>query len=156
MIEFNMILPTSVVLRKKKYKKQNVVLNLNTYRNTHHLKLNDMKKDYARSLLPEIMKVKLEINRLMVELKNATKWYELTYTITSKDKKKFDISNHCSIIDKFTCDAIVKHGFMKDDSFEHLKRVNYVFGGVTGERTCTLNLKIHINNMNNNEIEQQR
>ena len=36
----------------------------------------------------------------------------------------------CSIIDKFTCDALVKAGVLADDSYDEIDKVVYKFGGV--------------------------
>lgn len=54
----------------------------------------------------------------------------LTYTYYAKTKRRLDVSNPCSIIDKFTCDALVKANVLKDDSFKQIKEVIYKFGGI--------------------------
>ena len=51
----------------------------------------------------------------------------------AKTKRRIDISNPCSIIDKFACDALVKAGVLKDDSFEQVNQVIYKFGGFDKE-----------------------
>jgi hypothetical protein len=66
---------------------------------------------------------------------------KFTYTITSANQRKFDVANMLSVIDKFTCDALVKWGFLPDDNWQYLKEVVYKFGGVTGERVCTLEVE---------------
>ena len=40
------------------------------------------------------------------------------------------MSNPCSIIDKFTCDALVKAGVLEDDSSKQIKKVIYKYGGI--------------------------
>tara|TARA_R100000541_G_scaffold56081_1_gene65309 strand:- start:448 stop:696 length:249 start_codon:yes stop_codon:yes gene_type:complete len=72
----------------------------------------------------------------MPELKELSRFTEpvtLTYTYYAKTKRRIDISNPCSIIDKFTCDALVKAGILKDDSFKQVNKVVYKFGGLDKE-----------------------
>ena len=40
------------------------------------------------------------------------------------------MSNPCSIIDKFTCDALVKAGVLEDDSSKQIKQIIYKYGGI--------------------------
>ena len=51
-------------------------------------------------------------------------------------------TNPCSIIDKFTCDALVKAEIIEDDSFKQIKKVSYIFGGVDKHNPrCELTIK---------------
>mgnify|MGYP003643022301 CR=1 FL=1 len=64
---------------------------------------------------------------------NLNNYRNAYYTYYSKTKRRIDISNPCSIIDKFACDALVKAGIIKDDSFEQVQAVVYKFGGFDKE-----------------------
>ena len=69
----------------------------------------------------------------MPRLKDFDRFTEpvsLTYTYYARSNRRLDISNPCSIIDKFTCDALVKAEILEDDSFKQIKEVVYKFGGV--------------------------
>ena len=107
-------LPLEVYYTKNK----KFILNLNNYRNAHYRVLASAKKIYAENLVDRI----------------SYPMYEepvvLTYTYYAKTKRRLDVSNPCSIIDKFTCDALVKANVLKDDSFKQIKEVIYKFGGI--------------------------
>tara|TARA_R100001443_G_scaffold30249_5_gene43844 strand:- start:9256 stop:9633 length:378 start_codon:yes stop_codon:yes gene_type:complete len=112
------ILPLEVYYSKNK----KFILNLNNYRNAHYRILSNSKKIYTDNLIPELK-----------ELSKFNEPVTLTYTYYAKTKRRIDISNPCSIIDKFTCDALVKAGVLKDDSFEQVNKVVYKFGGFDKE-----------------------
>ncbi|WP_065647683.1 hypothetical protein [Pantoea eucrina] len=112
-----MSLPLSVALSSK----SKFILNLNQYRNTHYLSLNRAKVAFGELVqeaiagLPAMARVRL------------------TYTVYPKNKQMFDISNVCSVVDKFFCDALVGAGKLPDDNYAHLAQVNYRFGAVDKE-----------------------
>lgn len=94
------------------------ILNLNVYRNTHYRSLNNMKIKYKELILP-----------YLVGLPNFTK-IEITYTLYPKTRRLCDVSNVCSVVDKFFCDALVEAGKIKDDNYLHLPNIHYQFGEV--------------------------
>lgn len=96
--------------------KRKFILNLNNYRNTHYQALGVAKKKYKDFIwytLPDI------------KYNNPVR---LTYTIYPK--RKCDIANVGSIVDKFACDALVEKGIISDDDFDHVVEVSYRFGGL--------------------------
>lgn len=95
-----------------------MVLNLNQYRNAHYFKLNNSKTSYKA-----IMKTQIE--QLPVFNKVS-----ITYTVFFGSKRKTDISNVCSIVDKYFCDALVELGKLPDDNYDYIKEVIYKFGGI--------------------------
>jgi|TARA_B110000285_G_C15114841_1_gene613440 hypothetical protein len=118
-------LPLEVYYSKNK----KFILNLNNYRNAHYRILSSAKKIYAENLVDRISYPMYE------------EPVRLTYTYFAKSKRRLDVSNPCSVIDKFTCDALVKAGVLEDDSFEHIKEVVYKFGGIDKERPrCELEI----------------
>jgi len=131
--------PTFTILPRVKVKDKVLQCNLNVYRNTHHRTLAAWKIKFAEDLQPELDRWKKEFGYLLTFDKSLFKM-RLVYTITAANKRKFDINNFVSIIDKFTSDCLVKNGFMKDDDFNNLTSVEARFGGITGERTCTLEI----------------
>tara|TARA_R110000803_G_scaffold63771_1_gene124485 strand:+ start:252 stop:641 length:390 start_codon:yes stop_codon:yes gene_type:complete len=109
------VLPLEVYYSKKK----KFILNLNNYRNAHYRILSSAKRIYTDDLVPR--------------LKVFTSFSEpvsLEYTYYARSNRRLDISNPCSIIDKFTCDALVKAEIIEDDSFKQVVEVVYKFGGV--------------------------
>ena len=108
-------LPLEVYYSKKK----KFILNLNNYRNAHYRVLSISKSLYSDNLVPRLK-----------DFDRFTEPVSLTYTYYARSKRRLDISNPCSIIDKFTCDALVKAEILEDDSFKQIKEVVYKFGGV--------------------------
>lgn len=105
-------LPLSVMSGKEKF-----ILNLNNYRNAHYQTLNKAKVNY---------KAAINVEGLEPVKGSVT----LTYIYYHGDRRKVDISNPCSVIDKFACDALVEYGILPDDNCDIVKRVMYVYGGV--------------------------
>ena len=119
-------LPLEVYYTKNK----KFILNLNNYRNAHYRTLASAKKIYADNLVDRISHPKYEEPVV------------LTYTYYAKSKRRLDVSNPCSIIDKFTCDALVKAGVLEDDSSKQIKQVIYKYGGIDKENPrCELVIK---------------
>ena len=100
-------------------KKKKFILNLNNYRNAHYRVLSISKSLYSDNLVPRLK-----------DFDRFTEPVSLTYTYYARSNRRLDISNPCSIIDKFTCDALVKAEILEDDSFNQIKEVVYKFGGV--------------------------
>ena len=119
-------LPLEVYYSKNK----KFILNLNNYRNAHYRILSNAKKIYADNLVNRISYPKYEEPVV------------LTYTYYAKSKRRLDVSNPCSIIDKFTCDALVKAEVLEDDSSKQIKQVIYKYGGIDKENPrCELVIK---------------
>jgi len=108
-------LPLEVYYSKKK----KFILNLNNYRNAHYRVLSISKRLYSENLVPRLK-----------GFDRFTEPVSLTYIYYARSKRRLDISNPCSIIDKFACDALVKAEILEDDSFKQIKEVVYKFGGV--------------------------
>jgi hypothetical protein len=118
MREFTIKLP--IYLETGVRKKRKHYLNLNLYRNTPFHQNNSLKramKDVIFPLVPEEF--------WGIKLQN----YEIDYELYLPNRLKRDISNVLSIVDKFSCDALVDCGVLQDDNYEHLKKVTYRFGG---------------------------
>ena len=119
-------LPLEVYYTKNK----KFILNLNNYRNAHYRILSNAKKIYAENLVDRISHPKYEEPVV------------LTYTYYAKSRRRLDVSNPCSIIDKFTCDALVKAEVLEDDSSKQIKQVIYKYGGIDKENPrCELVIK---------------
>ena len=113
---FTLSLPTSIHFGGKKNKK--FALNLNEYRNTHYLTLNRAKVLFKKQVTD------------MISQLPTMKKVELTFTLFMGSHRSADLSNICSIVDKFFCDALVELGKLPTDSFEAISSVDYRFGGV--------------------------
>lgn len=99
-------------------KKNKFSLNLNQYRNTHFQILN---------------KAKVNFHTAVAALIKHLPFIEscgITYTLYVPTKRRVDISNICSVVDKFFCDTLVESGKLADDNFQVVRSVSYQFGGV--------------------------
>lgn len=114
-------LPLSVPVSKKK----SFILNLNNYRNAHFQVLNKAKKMYVGEVRAAIHAAN-EFPFIGCRVAKA----ELVYTIYQPTARCVDISNPLSIIDKFTCDALVELGILPDDNSGNVPKVTYRWGGV--------------------------
>ena len=122
-----LILPLEVYYSKNK----KFILNLNNYRNAHYRILSASKKIYTEDLLERIK-----------DLPKFSNVVSLEYVYYAKSKRRLDVSNPCSIIDKFTCDALVKAEIIEDDSSKQIKKVVYRFGGVDKDNPrCVLTIE---------------
>jgi Holliday junction resolvase RusA-like endonuclease len=116
-------LPLFVTIPRKKGDRK-WICNLNNYRNTHYITLNKVKQIYKEYV--------------------QAAWYMenedmpkppliLIYTVYPATNRIFDIANVCTVIDKFTCDALVELGVITDDNHKVVAAVNYRIGKVDKE-----------------------
>lgn len=106
--------PLSVEITKKK----RFTLNLNNYRNASYFLLNIAKKNYKQAVLPQLKQLP-HFNKI-----------KLTYVFYPNSRRRYDISNVCSIVDKFFSDALVESGHLDDDNYNYLPDVLYCFGSI--------------------------
>lgn len=111
-------LPLSVTLPRRKGVKI-WLCNLNTYRNTHYILLNQVKqawKGIVANSIPEF------INR---EIQPPLRF---VYTVHKGDGRAYDVANICSIVDKFTCDSLEELEIIKNDNHKIITEVIYRAG----------------------------
>lgn len=135
MPEITLEIPLTITLPRKNGKDKVFSLNMNVYRNTHYLTLNKMKKIY-RDLVWDSFII---ANRNGLTLEPPLR---LTYTVFPKTKRRTDVANVASIIDKFSCDALVELRLMDDDDYLHIPIVIYQIGKVDKENPrCELTIE---------------
>lgn len=110
--------PISVVLERKR--KDDVVfsLNLNAYRNTHYMILNEAKIRFKEIVTPRFKHIP-KLHACGMDL-----------VLFPGSKQKCDVSNVCSIVEKFFNDAFVEAGKLDDDNYDFVPISRYNFGGV--------------------------
>lgn len=111
--------PLIVEIPRKTKENRTFALNLNIYRNTHHMILNKAKILY-REKIADIVR----------DLLFPDPPYQFCYTIFPASKRAFDLGNVGSIIQKFTDDSLIELGIIPDDNFKIISEVLYRFGGV--------------------------
>ena len=117
------ILPLSVTLPRKTKADKIFILNLNVYRNSHYMTLNQAKVAWKEIVAQATAGI----------VNTASMPFNFTYTVYPATNRKFDISNVCSIIDKFTCDALQEYGIINNDNYKNIPEVIYKFGCVDKE-----------------------
>ena len=125
-------LPLFVHTTKSKTKKGKVIFNLNNYRNMFSLKNNTAKK---------AMGSYIKTQNLPLNLGSGP--FKLVYIYYHGNKRKLDVANPCSIIDKFTCDALTDIGCWPDDNIDFVKEVVYKWGGLDPNKIGYCTLKIY-------------
>jgi phenylacetate-coenzyme A ligase PaaK-like adenylate-forming protein len=68
---------------------------------------------------------------------------ELTYTYYHGNKRRIDLMNPVSIIDKFTQDALVSYGLYEDDNSLYVPKILIKWGGAVpkDEARCDLTIR---------------
>lgn len=120
--------PLTVMLPRKKSAGRNVILNLNHYRNDHHMILNPAKIVHKDSVAWALTMAHGYIARARELMPEPP--YLFTYTLYPKDARGYDLANVCSIVQKFTDDALIELGIIEDDNFRIVRAVNYRYGEV--------------------------
>lgn len=113
MIQFTLPLRVRVSLR------HSFSLNLNAYRNAHYHVCNKAKKTVSKL-----------IDSQTANCQKTQGKAKVTVTLFKADKRRLDLSNVCSIVDKFACDAVVNQGLIHDDDCEHIPLIEYRYGGI--------------------------
>ena len=111
-------LPLFVMIPRKTKEDKKFSFNLNLYRNAHHIILNDAKKLMAEYVLEALRDLEW---RLKPPLR-------FTYTVFPGNGRKFDLANVLSVIQKFTDDALITAGLIKDDNYRVVREINYRIG----------------------------
>ena len=117
-------LPLSVVTYRPKTSKGKIkkwILNLNNYRNSHYRVLSIAKKEYHKLIAP-LFKDSPQMGRVSL-------WYQL-WTPT---RRKGDLMNVMTVVDKFTQDSLVELGIIEDDNTDYVPECFFFYGGVSKE-----------------------
>lgn len=106
------ILPLYIDLPRKTKKDKRVYVNLNIYRNLHHVINNQVKKLYKEQVTPQLRG--LRFDRV-----------KLHFKLFKKTKLKSDKANFLSVQEKYVCDAMVALGVIEDDNDEYIIEQHY-------------------------------
>ena len=119
--EVTVICPLHIDLPRKKGPAKRVHLSQNVIRNAHFQIQNAVKH-----AVKEIVWRQLSDNFQGIRLNEPV---ELEVKLFKDKSRRADLSNFCSVIDKYATDAIVEYGLISDDNVKILKKVTYLFGG---------------------------
>ena len=113
-------LPLFVMIPRKTKEDKKVILNMNVYRNLHH-----MTNNQAKAIFKEHLQMTRHNRDRMPQAP-----YRFTYTLFQQSGRATDVANVLSIVDKFTCDALVELKVIPDDNHKILQEVVYRYGGI--------------------------
>ena len=116
MKEISINLPLSLRQTKGKVK----WLTLNNYRNWHYQTSNGLKVKFKKEVTP-LLKFKIE-GKVRID-----------YCYYAPDKRKRDLMNVISVIDKFFQDAMVERGCIEADDLSIVVEVNSKYMGIDRE-----------------------
>src|SRR5690606_18008135 len=108
----------SLPLRIPISKKKKFSINLNYYRNAHYQELNKAKNKFTELVLDKI--------KHLPKMEGCS----LEYVLYPANRQRCDVSNICSIIDKFFTDALVTCNRLEDDNYKLVPKVKYSFGAI--------------------------
>jgi len=54
---------------------------------------------------------------------------KLRFKVFAKDKRRFDIANITSVVEKFAVDGMVEYGMIRDDNYYYVRGSSCCFGG---------------------------
>lgn len=98
--------------------RKRVALNLGVYRNLHHQVNAKAKINFKQEVFNQVARLpKMGV-------------IDIEYTLFVKDKRRMDVANVCSIVDKYFSDVLVMAGKIDDDDYDHVRKVSYAFGGI--------------------------
>jgi len=115
-VGFELTLPLYITTGK--LKKQTHWLNMNKVFNMHHQVRNQVKKIFTEACL------------LMLLGKPKMKRCRITYTIYKPTRRRYDVMNVASVVDKFFQDALVESGVLEDDNYVIVPEVVGRHGGI--------------------------
>lgn len=118
-----LILPLYVVLPRKTKEDKKIMLNLNTFRNLHHMSMNQAKIAWSKIVGEAVRYDELEAFELDPPL-------IFTYTLFTDSGRKCDLGNILPAVQKFTDDVLVEMGEIDDDNYHIIGAINYRFGGI--------------------------
>lgn len=101
------VLPLKVVLARKTVADKGFILNLNQYRNTFHITLNDAK-----------IKFKQMIHDQLMDAHMMTGPIKATYKVFPASNAHGDLDNVTAVVKKFFQDALTEYEIIKDDTMD--------------------------------------
>ena len=120
-------LPVFIMLPRKTMKDKRFSLNQNIFRNKTFIEMNNAKKIYKDIVSEAVRETGIDDLRI-----RDTK-VRVTYTLFPQSRRRTDLSNVLSAVQKFTDDSLVELGILEDDDYKIISEVVYKFGKVDKE-----------------------
>lgn len=113
--------PLSIPMPNKKKPNKKYYLNLNHLRSAPNWDYNKAKTAFSKI-------VKETLDNYGFEFDKPTGKVKIIAKIFKKTKRECDPDNYC-VINKFTLDALVSYGFLKEDNFNYVGSAEVQWGG---------------------------
>lgn len=120
-VQITVTCPLFIDLPRKRGPAKRIHLSQNVIRNAHFQIQNAVKH-----AIKELVWRQLSDSFQGIRLNEPV---ELEIKLFKDKSRRADLSNFCSIIDKYATDALVEYGIISDDNMKVLKKVTYIFGG---------------------------
>ena len=101
--------PLYIDLPRKTMKPKRVHLNMNTYRNLHHISNSQAKKLYFKQMRTQLQGLKIKTP------------VEITYKVYKPTKRIMDKMNVVSVVSKYLLDSITEYKCWEDDNDNFVK-----------------------------------
>ena len=124
MAQLKINLPLVLWLPRKIMDDKRCPMNMNFYRNVHHITNNQLKKMFVDV-------IKSQHGGLCKFSKRITGPFRFTYTIYPE--RKSDVMNVGAVLDKYASDALIERGLIKDDNCMVVRELTFRFGGYDKE-----------------------
>lgn len=114
-----LILPTSIILPRKKKKPRRVALSKNQERNMHYIIYSQVKKAFVEEVkkaIPEGFKLEAPIH--------------MHFTYFHGSRHLADLDNAVSVIRKFLQDSLIELGYLESDDWRFIPSSSESFGGI--------------------------
>lgn len=105
-------------MRIQSSKKKKTALNLNIYRNLHHRSAHAQKVNFHK-LASKMLQGMPQLGRIT-----------LHYDVCPQTKRRLDVMNVGSIVDKYFSDCLTEEGIIEDDDYTRISFVSFGFGGL--------------------------
>jgi len=117
--------PCYLKIGKKNY------LNLNTYRNAHYRSNNMAKQRFKALVLTDVKQLPIFTGKVFLE-----------YRYYLKDRRRCDIGNIHSIVEKYFLDAMVETGRIEDDNYRFVVGTSYHYMKIDAQNPrCEITIK---------------
>ncbi len=113
--------PLSIPMPNKKKPSKKYYLNLNHLRSAPNWDYNKAKTAFSEIVKETLDNYGLDFDKPVGKVKIVAK-------IFKKTKRECDPDNYC-VVNKFTLDALVSYGFLKEDNFNYVSSAEVQWGG---------------------------
>ena len=114
-----LVLPTAIILPRKKKKPRRIALSKNQERNMHYAIYNQVKKAFVE-----------EVKKAMPKGFKLIPPIHMHFTYYHGSRHLGDLDNAVSVVRKFLQDSLVELGYLEEDNWHFIPSSSEEFGGI--------------------------